>query len=112
MRRGDIRYADVGGGFGRRPVVILTADQLLPVLSEVMCAPVTTRLRGLATRVEVGRAEGLRERSEVVCEGIVLVEKRKIDTVPLGSIPQSGIGRLDRAISTALAIDPANIAEV
>jgi mRNA-degrading endonuclease toxin of MazEF toxin-antitoxin module len=93
-------------------VVILTADQLIPALNDVICAPVTTRLRGLPTRVEVGPAEGLRQPSEVVCEGIVLVTKRSIDSAPMGSLPHRKIGDLDRAISTALAIDPANLADL
>lgn len=39
MQRGEIRYADVEGSFSRRPVIIVSATEIIPVLSAVTCAP-------------------------------------------------------------------------
>ena len=104
MRRGDIRYADLGGGFGRRPVVIVTATELLGVLNAITCAPVSTRLRGIATKVPVGTDEGLREPSEIACDAMLTIHKQDLDTAPLGSLSPSRFPELDRAIARALDI--------
>lgn len=104
MRRGELRYADLGGGFGRRPVLVVTATELLSVLSAVTCAPVTTRLRGIPTKLTLGEAEGLREASEAACDALLSVRKDDLDTVPLGWLDASRFPELDRAIARALDI--------
>jgi mRNA interferase MazF len=109
MQRGEIRYADVGGNFGRRPVLIVTASELGDVLSAVTCAPITTSVRGIPTRVELGRAEGLRRRSEAACEALLTLPKSEIDPSPLGSLSESRFADLDRAIALALDIRKAHL---
>lgn len=109
MERGDIHYADVGGDFGRRPVLIVTTTELIPVLNALTCAPVTTSLRGIPTRVELGRAEGLRRRSEAACEALLTLPKSELDAAPLGALPDSRFGDLDRALALALDIRRANL---
>ena len=58
--RGEVWFADVPGK--RRPVLVLSRDPMGRLLHSVICAPVTSRRRGLATEVvlgpEVGRAHG------------------------------------------------------
>lgn len=46
-----------------RPVVVLTRARVAPRLHRVLVAPVTTTVRGLATEVTVGAAEGVRDGS-------------------------------------------------
>ncbi|MHB8189916.1 MAG: type II toxin-antitoxin system PemK/MazF family toxin [Ferrimicrobium sp.] len=52
LRRGEIWYADVPGD-KRRPVVVLTRDSVLPRLTTILVAPVTTRIRSIPTEVTV-----------------------------------------------------------
>lgn len=52
VRRGEIWYADVPGD-KRRPVVVLTRDSVLPRLTTILVAPVTTQIRGIPTEVPV-----------------------------------------------------------
>ena len=52
MRRGEIWLADVPGD-KRRPVVVLTRDSVLPRLTTILVAPVTTRIRSIPTEVPV-----------------------------------------------------------
>ena len=52
VRRGEIWYADVPGD-KRRPVVVLTRDSVLPRLTTILVAPVTTRIRNIPTEVPV-----------------------------------------------------------
>jgi mRNA interferase MazF len=109
MRRGEIRYADAGGNFGRRPVLIVTATEIIPVLSAVTCAPITTSRRGIPTRVEIGPDEGLREPSEAVCDALVTLPKSNIDTARAGFLDEDRLVELDRAIARALDIRRANL---
>jgi mRNA interferase MazF len=57
-RRGDIWLADVPGD-KRRPVVVLTRNSVLPRLTTVLVAPVTTRVRDIPTEVPLGPKHGL-----------------------------------------------------
>ena len=50
VRRGEIWYADVPGD-KRRPVVVLTRNSVLPRLTTILVAPVTTRIRNIPTEV-------------------------------------------------------------
>lgn len=109
MRRGEIRYADAGGGFGRRPVLIVTATEIIPILNAVTCAPITTSIRGIPTRISLGPIEGLREPSEGVCDSLVTLPKAKIDTARTGFLDEDRIGELDRAIARALDIRRTNL---
>ena len=104
MRRGEIRYADTGGPSGRRPVLIVTATDMIPVLGNVTCAPVTTTLRGITTRVPLGRREGLREKSEAACESLITISKSEVDPAALGRLEPSRFGDLDRALARTLDI--------
>ncbi len=56
--RGDVWFADVPGD-KRRPVVVLTRSSVLPRLTTVLVAPVTTRVRKIPTEVPLGPAHGL-----------------------------------------------------
>lgn len=109
MRRGEIRYADLGGGFGRRPALIVTATELVAVLNAITCAPISTRLRGIPTKVPVGLDEGLREPSEIACDALLTVRKEDLDTVPLGSLHPERLPEVDRAMARALDIRGSNL---
>ncbi len=62
----------------RRPVLVLTRDLVRQVMARVTVAPITTRVRGLATEVLVGPDNGLRSAGVVSCDNIV--------TVPAGAL--------------------------
>ncbi|MGI9120550.1 MAG: type II toxin-antitoxin system PemK/MazF family toxin [Acidimicrobiales bacterium] len=61
-RRGEVWFADVPGD-KRRPVLVLTRDPMGRLLHSVICAPITTKVRGLATEVELDEATGLAQES-------------------------------------------------
>ena len=104
MERGEIRYADLGGKTGRRQVLICTATEIIPVLTTVTCAPITTSLYHIPTRLALGKDEGLKRSSEAVCDSLVTIAKSQIDTAPLGLLGQHRFVELDRAIARSLDI--------
>ncbi|MGH9040571.1 MAG: type II toxin-antitoxin system PemK/MazF family toxin [Acidimicrobiia bacterium] len=56
LGHGDVWWADLDKV---RPVVVLTRRRIAAHLTRVLVAPVTTTVRGLATEVALGEAEGL-----------------------------------------------------
>ncbi len=43
----------------RRPVLVVSRDEVIPVLNNVVVAPVTSTVRNIPTCINVGPAEGL-----------------------------------------------------
>lgn len=56
-RRGEIWWAEVEDK--RRPVLVVTRDAAIPVLSAIVVAPVTRTVRGIPTEVPLGSEHGL-----------------------------------------------------
>jgi mRNA interferase MazF len=59
VRRGEVWWAELAPPAGRRPVVLLSRDEAYAVRSLVTVAPVTTRVRGIRSEVELGPDDGL-----------------------------------------------------
>jgi mRNA interferase MazF len=76
-RRGDVWFADVPGD-KRRPVLVLSRDPMGGVLHSVICAPITTRARGLTTEISLGRKEGLARGSVANFDNVMLLPRRRL----------------------------------
>ena len=104
VARGQIHWADLGEPWGRRPFCVVTRDPALPVLDAVTVAPLTRTIRGIASEVIVGDAEGLPARSAVSCDNLMTVSKALLDPDPAGRIAWMGVIELDHALRYALGI--------
>jgi mRNA interferase MazF len=51
MRRGEIRWYTFAAPDKRRPVLLLTRDEVIDTLNEIIVVPVTRTIRGIATEV-------------------------------------------------------------
>jgi mRNA interferase MazF len=76
-RRGEVWFADVQGD-KRRPVLVLTRDPMGRYLRSVICAPITSRIRGLTTEVTVGAEAGLAHESVVNCDNTFLLGRVRL----------------------------------
>ncbi len=56
-RQGEIWWAETEDK--RRPVLVVTRSEAVPVLTGVVVAPVTRTIREIATEIRLGGAEGL-----------------------------------------------------
>lgn len=81
----------------RRPVLVVTRNEVIPALNNVMVAPVTSTLRDIPTCVPVGPDEGIDHESVASFDNLAAVPKSVL-TTRLGSL---GIGG-HRRICTAL----------
>jgi mRNA interferase MazF len=62
-RQGEIWWAEAEDK--RRPVLVVTRSEAIPVLTWVIVAPVTRTVRGIPTEVPVGPEQGLPVESAV-----------------------------------------------
>lgn len=58
MRRGEIWWYEPPDS-KPRPVLIMTRDEVIPVLRSLTCIPATTTRRAIPTEVELGRDDGM-----------------------------------------------------
>lgn len=56
-RQGEIWWAEAEDR--RRPVLVVTRSEAIPVLTSIIVAPVTRTIRGIPTEVPLGTAQGL-----------------------------------------------------
>jgi mRNA interferase MazF len=59
MKRGEIRWYAFRPPDKRRPVLLLTRDAVIDQLGEIIAAPVTRTIRGLATEVVLTTDDGM-----------------------------------------------------
>ena len=58
MSRGEVWWYEHPDA-GRRPYLVLTRSEAIPVLNQVLAVPVTRTIRGIATEVRIGPADGM-----------------------------------------------------
>lgn len=58
MRRGEVYWYEHPEA-GRRPWLILSRDESLPVLTQVLAVPATRTVRGIPTEVSLGQDDGM-----------------------------------------------------
>jgi mRNA interferase MazF len=104
MRRGEVHWADLPLGYGRRPVVILTRSAVADVRERLTVAPITRRARRIRSEVPVGRGEGLRHASVVNVDNVVTIPKDLVELEPIGRLGDRARRRLDAALRWALDI--------
>lgn len=100
LRRGQIWLYEFGRPDKRRPVVVLTRQQVIGLLDTVMVAPVTSTVRGAPSEVVVGLDEGLKFDSAVNLDHVQTVRKDRLRTF-IGSVDRAKMGQVCRALAVA-----------
>ena len=78
VTRGDICWCDLPDE-GRRPVLILTRAEAIPVLSRVLVAPVTRRVRNIPTEVRLDSSDGMPEECAASFDNVRQVSRGLLD---------------------------------
>jgi mRNA interferase MazF len=76
-RRGEVWFAEVPGD-KRRPVLVLTRDPMGRLLHSVICAPITSTIRGLSTEVALGVESGLVQDSVANFDNTLLLDRTRL----------------------------------
>ncbi len=108
MRRGDLyRVRRPGRGDPKRSLVFVVVGRQTVIdskFSTVICAPVLSRRDGLATQVDIGLDEGLKQESSVHCDALVSVPKMML-TDFVGRLSRDRLDDLDSALRIALDVE-------
>ncbi len=78
MKRGEIWDADIGGKAGKRPVLILTRSAVIPHLSKVAVAEITTQAKGYPTQIPIKQEGNLPKESFVSADNLHTLPKNKL----------------------------------
>lgn len=85
----------------QRPVLVVSRDDVIPVLNNVVVAPVTSTIREIPTCIPVGPDEGVDHDSVASFDNLAAVPKSVL-TIRLGALGGLGRQRICAAL-TALA---------
>ncbi len=72
MSRGEVWWYEHPDA-RRRPFLILTRDEVIPLLNQVLAVPATTTIRGIPTEVELGRKHGMPRRCALTLDNLTLI---------------------------------------
>ena len=84
----------------RRPVLVLTRSEVIPLLDTVMVAPVTSTRRGAPSEVHVGIDEGLKHDSAVNLDHVQTVEQARLTSF-VGTLSAAKLRDVCRALAIA-----------
>jgi mRNA interferase MazF len=94
--QGEIWWAEAEDK--RRPVMVVTRDQAIPILTWIVVAPVTRTVREIPTEVSLGEAEGLPGPCAASFDNLQPV-RRSFLTRRVGRLDAARRGDLCRALS-------------
>jgi mRNA interferase MazF len=105
VRRGEIWLYVFNPPDKRRPVLVLSRPDVIPLLSTVMVAPITSTIRGAPSEVMVGVDEGLKRESAVNLDHVQTVTRTALQHY-VGSLGREKMAAVCRALAIAVACDP------
>jgi len=76
----------------RRPVLVVSRDEVIPVVNNVVVAPLTSTIRDIPTCIPVGADEGIDHDSVATFDNLAAVPKSVL-TRRLGELGVGGLGR-------------------
>lgn len=104
MRRGEIWWAKLAPPTGRRPVLLLSRNEAYAVRELVLVAPLTTRIRGIASEVPLGPEEGLPRTCVVNLDVITTIAKSSL-CERLTSLSAEKVKAVEAALHFALGLE-------
>lgn len=103
MRRGEVWWAELPPPAGRRPVVLLSREEAYAVRDLVIVAPLTTRIRRIATEVPLTRADGVPRRCAVNLDTITTIPKRTL-AQRIAALGPEKLRAVERALRFAVGL--------
>jgi mRNA interferase MazF len=103
MRRGEVWWAELPAPSGKRPVVLLSRNEAYGVRELVTVAPVTTRIRRIASEVPLGPEDGLPKRYVANLDTITTIPKRALIS-RVAPLPRDKVSAVDQALKFALGL--------
>ena len=100
VNRGEIWQYRFKSPDKRRPVLVLSRQEVIPLLHTVMVAPVTSTRRGAPSEVHVGSDEGLKHESAVNLDHVQTVDRARLISF-VGTLNPTQMRLVCRALAIA-----------
>lgn len=100
VNRGEIWLYTFKPPDKKRPVLVLTRQEVIPRLSTVMVAPITSTIRGAPSEVLVGSEQGLRTECAINLDHVQTVEQSRLRLF-LGTLSRQKMTEVCRALAIA-----------
>ena len=103
IQRGDIWDAAIPG-VGTHPVVIVTRNTAIPLLSSLVCVLVTSTFHHHVAEVALGPDEGLHRACAANCDNVFTLPTKTL-TRHRGHLGPAKLAAMDTALTIALGLD-------
>ena len=103
MMRGEIWWAILPSPAGKRPIVLVSRNEAYKIRDLITIAPVTTRIRGIPTEVELNTKDGLPRRCVVNCDNLTTIPKTWLEK-RISVLHAAKMREVDASIKFALGI--------
>lgn len=104
MQRGDLYWVRFPQPVGRRPVVLVSRDEAYSIRARVTVVPLTSTIRGMATEVRFGPADGVPRPCVANADELVTVSKQLLQE-RIGTVSRNRLAELDEALLFALGLE-------
>ena len=104
VNRGEVWQFSFPSPNKRRPVLILTRQEIISHLHSLTVAPITTAIRGIPSEVVIGPECGLKAASAINLDNLVTVPKAGLRSF-VGTVPSTVLTELREALLFALGFD-------
>jgi mRNA interferase MazF len=101
VNRGEIWTYRFKAADKRRPVLVLSRQDVIGLLHTVMVAPITSTVYGAPSEVLVGTDEGLKRQSAVNLDHVQTVERARL-VACIGSVTPARMKDVCRALAIAV----------
>jgi mRNA interferase MazF len=101
VARGEIWHYAFGGPDKRRPVLVISRQDVLGLLHTAMVAPITSTIRGAPSEVIVGATDGLKHESAVNLDHVQTVEQSRL-VKRVGQVSAETMRDVCRALAIAV----------
>ena len=104
VNRGEIWGYPFRAPDKKRPVLVLTRQEVIGLLHTVMVAPITSTIRGVPSEVIVGAEEGLKHESALKLDRVQTVERARLAGF-IGQVSSERMREVCRALAVAVGCD-------
>jgi mRNA interferase MazF len=103
VNRGDICWLELPNE-KRRPALVLTRDEAIPVMQKVTIAFLTSRIRGIPTEIRLGPEDGMPRECAVSFDNVRAVPKVLLSD-PMASLAGKRMHEVCKALAIATGCD-------
>ncbi|MDD5305817.1 MAG: type II toxin-antitoxin system PemK/MazF family toxin [Deltaproteobacteria bacterium] len=105
MRRGEIRWYTFGAPDKRRPVLLLTRNAVIDSLNEIIVAPATRTIRGIASEVMLTPDDGMFVACALNLDHVGLAQRSRLGAL-ITELPAGRWPEVEHALLVACGFSP------